>query len=66
MEAVVELLTLQRGPRRIMVLVDVDFADHLDTSGLEGAVDRLRAAVQAAVPEASDIYLSARGRSPRE
>ena len=32
-EAVVELTTLQRGPRRILVLVDVDFTDHLDTGG---------------------------------
>lgn len=59
-DAIVELLTLQRGPQRIMVLMDVDFADGLDTAGIEAAVSRLRETIHRAVPEARDIYLSAR------
>jgi cation diffusion facilitator family transporter len=61
-EAIVELNTLQRGPRRIMVLMDVDFVDQLDTTAMEKTVARLRATVQSAVPQARDIYLSARPR----
>jgi len=59
-DAIVELLTLQRGPQRIMVLMDVEFADGLDTAGIEAAVTRLREVIHGAVPEARDIYLSAR------
>jgi cation diffusion facilitator family transporter len=61
-DAIVQLMTLQRGPRCIMVLMDVDFADQLDTADIERTVARLRADIQAAVPAARDIYLSARRR----
>jgi divalent metal cation (Fe/Co/Zn/Cd) transporter len=59
-ETVVELLTLQRGPRRVMGLVDVDVVDDLDTARLEETVARLRATVRETVPEARDVYQSAR------
>jgi cation diffusion facilitator family transporter len=61
-EGIVELITLQRGPRRLIVLMDVDFRDDLDTGHLEETVARLRATVQTAVPAARDVYLSARRR----
>ena len=63
-DAVVELITLQRGPRRIMVLATVDFADSLDTAGLEAAVTRIRSAIGGMVPEARDVYLTAQHKTP--
>jgi len=57
-DRIVELVTLQRGPRRIMVLANVEFGDQLDTAGVEAAVTRVRQTVLAAVPEASDVYLT--------
>ncbi len=61
-DQVVELVTLQRGPRRVLVLGNIDFEDALDTAGVEAAVARLRMAVSAAVPEATDVYLAASRR----
>jgi len=58
-ESMVQLLTLQRGPRRIMVLMTIDFTDDLDTGGLEVVVQRLEQGIRQAVPEARDIYLEA-------
>jgi len=57
-DRIVELVTLQRGPRRIMVLANVEFGDQLDTAGVEAAVTRVRQAVLAAVPEATDVFLT--------
>lgn len=58
-DRLVDLVTLQRGPRRIMVLATVDFRDDLDTAGLESVIARLRKAIAETVPDVRDIYLTA-------
>lgn len=60
--AVVRLLrldTLQRGPDNILVALEIDFLDELDTGAIETAVGRIEDAIQAQIPAAKNVYVEA-------
>ena len=58
-ESVVEMLTLQRGPRDILVALTLDFKDDLQTNDLELAILRIEGEIQAIVPDARHVFIEA-------
>lgn len=54
-----EVLTLHLGPREILVNLNVNFRDGLDTDELEKAIDDIESRITAAVPEARRIFIEA-------
>ncbi len=59
-ERLVSLETLQRGPGSILVALEIDFRDDLDTGGIESAVSRIENAIRGEIPAATHIYVEAR------
>ncbi|MBN2497633.1 MAG: cation diffusion facilitator family transporter [Deltaproteobacteria bacterium] len=58
-EALGKIRTMHLAPSRILVTMDVQFIDGLDTDALEEAIDRIEAAIRKAVPAAESIYIEA-------
>ena len=57
--SLIELLTLQRGPRSIIVALELEFMDALKTPQIERAVVRLEKKIGQAVPEATHLFIEA-------
>jgi cation diffusion facilitator family transporter len=57
--ALLDLLTLHLGPEDILVNLNVNFADGLDTDALEGAIDEIEQRIRASVPAARRIFIEA-------
>ncbi|MCW2694092.1 MAG: putative transport protein [Mycobacterium sp.] len=55
--ALLQLLTLQVGPRSIVVAARVDFDDRLDSDGIEDFSTRLDREIRAAHPEVEEVFL---------
>ncbi len=51
------LLTMQLAPHEVLVNMDVDLVDDLADEDIESVIDRIEAAIQAAVPEATRIFI---------
>lgn len=58
-DIVVDLRTMHLGPESVLVAVEIEFDDDLDTDGVEAAIDRVENAVRDVVPEAARIYVEA-------
>jgi len=58
-ERMVSAETLQRGPNSILIALEIDFMDHLDTGGIESAVGRIETLIRAEIPAAKHIYIEA-------
>ena len=58
-EELLEVLTLHLGPEEILVNLNVNFADGLDTDRLEIAVDEIESRIRLAVPAATRIFIEA-------
>ena len=68
-EELIELLTLQRGPRSLLIALDLRFHRGLSTDEIEKAVVRMEAAIRAQIKGARHIFIEAgslRTRSPEE
>jgi cation diffusion facilitator family transporter len=58
-QAVGELLTMHLGPRRILVNMNVEFTDGLQTDQIEQVIDRLEENIRKAVPSVDKIFIEA-------
>jgi cation diffusion facilitator family transporter len=58
-------LSLYFGPWDVLVNLDVDFQDNLDSGGIEKVVDVLEAKIKAAVPVVKWIYIEAESLSKK-
>jgi len=58
-ERLIRLDTLQRGPDDILVALEIEFADELDTGGIERAVSRIERSIRTRVPSAQRVYIEA-------
>ncbi len=54
-----EVLTLHLGPEDILVNLNLNFVDGLDTDQLELAVDEIETRIREAVPTARRIFIEA-------
>ncbi len=57
--SLIDLLTLHLAPQEILVNLNVNFADGLDTDMVEGVIDRIETRIRAAVPAATRIFIEA-------
>jgi cation diffusion facilitator family transporter len=57
--ALMEVLTLHLGPEDILVNLNVNFRDGLDTDRLEEVVDEIEVRIRTAVPAAKRIFIEA-------
>jgi cation diffusion facilitator family transporter len=53
------LATLYFGPQTVLVAMDVQFRDGLDTNGLAGAIDRMESRIRDRQPSVKHIYIEA-------
>ncbi|MBW2700772.1 MAG: cation transporter [Deltaproteobacteria bacterium] len=51
--------TMHLAPQKILVTMDVEFIDELDTDGVEDAIDQIEAAIRKVVPAVDTIYIEA-------
>jgi cation diffusion facilitator family transporter len=58
-QAVGAVRTLQLAPDRILVAMDLEFADDLNTDAIEQLVGRIETAIRGRVPAADRIYIEA-------
>ena len=58
-ERVLDMFTLQRGPNTIIVGLDLEFIDGLETGEIEVAVQRLEKGIKERVPAAKHIFIEA-------
>ncbi len=69
-EEVGDVLTMQLGPDRLLVAVNLDFKDEVPAGELEELIDRLEKSIRQALPEAKEIFIEAdkipRDKSSRE
>ena len=56
-DGVARLLTMQLGPHRVLLNIDVQFRPHLSARELFDAVDRIEGRVRRAHPEMQDIFV---------
>jgi cation diffusion facilitator family transporter len=54
-----ELSTMHMGPKKILIAMNVEFQDHLQTDEIEAAIDRLEARIRSVVPDAGKIFIEA-------
>jgi cation diffusion facilitator family transporter len=52
-------LTMHLGPHDILVNLEIDFADELNSAGIEEAVDRVEHAIKQAHPDVTRIFIEA-------
>ncbi len=57
--SLLELLTLHLAPNEILVNLNVNFRDGLDTDAVEGVIDRIEVRIREAVPAATRIFIEA-------
>ena len=64
---VVDILTMHLGPEEILVNLDINFADGLDTDQVEEAIDKVERGVQEVVPAVKKIFVEAESlkKTPR-
>ena len=55
--AIGRLLTMQLSPHELLVNIDVDLDEGLEGDDIAAVLDRIEAAIRAAVPEASRIFI---------
>ena len=53
------LMTMHLGPEEILVNLEVEFIDGLDTDGVEAAIDKIESRLKQAVPAVKKIYIEA-------
>ena len=58
-------LTMQLGPREVLLLLDVEFRDELTVGELENAIDRMERAIRSTHPEVVRIYVEANALAKR-
>ncbi|MDF1594744.1 MAG: cation diffusion facilitator family transporter [Acidimicrobiia bacterium] len=51
------LLTMHMGPEQVLVNIEVDFVDGLDSAGVEAAIDTVEAAIRSSLPHAGNIFV---------
>ena len=56
-DGVARLLTMQLGPHRVLLNIDVQFRPHLSARELFDAIDRIEGRVRRAHPEMQDIFV---------
>ncbi len=61
-----ELLTLHVGPEQVLVNVEINFRNGLDTDGVEDAIRRVEDAVRADVPSVDKIFVEPRRSHGRD
>jgi cation diffusion facilitator family transporter len=57
--ALLDMLTLHLGPEDILVNLNVNFQDGLDTDSLEGVIDEIESRIRESVPSAKRIFIEA-------
>ena len=62
---VIRVLTLHFGPQEILLNLEIEFVEDLETEGLEVAIDRLEASISSQHPEVKNIFIEARSISSR-
>lgn len=58
-EGVADMLTMHLSPSDVLLNIDIDFADNLNTGAIERAVERLEAAIRERHPEITRIFIEA-------
>ena len=64
--SIVDVLTLHLGPEDVLVNLNVNFVDDLDTDGLEDAVDEIEKRIRKSVPTARRIFIEAESLRRRD
>ena len=57
--AMKRVITMHLGPEEVLLAVDVDFAERLNSNAVEAATAEIEAAIRAALPEITRIYIEA-------
>jgi len=64
-DKVIKVLTLHFGPQEILLNLEIEFVEELETEGLEVAIERLEASISGKHPEVENIFIEARSISSR-
>jgi divalent metal cation (Fe/Co/Zn/Cd) transporter len=65
-EEVIDLLTLQMGPREVLVVMDVRFRAHLSTAQVVTSVGNIERSLRKRFPDVSRIFVEASSLTRRE
>jgi divalent metal cation (Fe/Co/Zn/Cd) transporter len=63
---VLKLLTLHFGPQEILLTLEINFIDDLETEELEIAVERLESSIRTQHSEIQNIFIEAKSISARK
>jgi cation diffusion facilitator family transporter len=58
-QEVLELLTMHLGPEEVLVNVNVNFVDGLNTDQVEEAIDKVEKAIRSALPSVKQVFVEA-------
>ena len=64
-DKVIRVLTLHFGPQEILLNLEIEFVEDLETEDLEVAIERLEASVSSKHPEVENIFIEARSIASR-
>jgi cation diffusion facilitator family transporter len=59
-ERLINLLTMHLGPEEILINLDLEFKDGLNTQRIESVIDQIEQRIRAAVPGARKIFIEAK------
>ena len=57
------MLTMHLGPDEMLVNLNVEFDDELDTTRIEQTIDLIESRIREKVPEATQIFIEAEPRT---
>ena len=63
---VMEVLTMHLAPDDVLVNINVNFADGLDTDQVEEAIDKVERAIQHALPQVKKVFVEAESIRKRD
>jgi len=58
-QEVLELLTMHLGPDEVLVNVNVNFVDGLNTDQVEEAIDKVEKAIRSVLPVVKQVFVEA-------
>ena len=64
-DEVIKVLTLHFGPEEILLNLEIEFVEDLETEDLEVAIERLEASIRSQHPEIKNIFIEARSIASR-
>lgn len=60
-ERIASLRAIHMGKGKLLVALEINFRDHLDTDTLETTIDKLEASIRTVYPQATEIYIEVEG-----